>query len=78
MLFDVGKHPPGGKELRIASYDSFALFAAIRVEYEITEQLDNAAFCEGTGNHREQRTDAVGNLIRIHLPWSMRINTYMV
>ena len=65
MLFDIIKHLSGGKELRITADDGFTLLAVVGIEYEISQKLNDTVFGKGAGNHGEQRTDAVGHLVRI-------------
>ena len=65
MLFDIIKHLSGGKELRITANDGFTLLAVVGIEYEISQKLNDTVFGKGAGSHGEQRTDAVGHLIRV-------------
>lgn len=65
MPFDVVEHFPGSKELRITADDGFAFLAVIGIENEIPQKLCHTVFRKSTGNHGEQRTDAVGHLVRI-------------
>ena len=65
MFPDVIEHLVCAKELWIAADNRLILFAVIRIEDEVSKDLQHTILCKSSLNHGQQRADTVGNLVGV-------------
>ena len=61
MSLNISKHLIRRKKLRVAADNCLLLFAVVRIENKVSQNLQNPVFGKYSLDHRKQRTDPVRN-----------------